>query len=217
MTTILITPPTVAVLTRDEVKRHLRVDFDDDNDLIDGMAQAAVDQLDPAGGGWLGRALRPQTWELQLTGFWQADGCSDDYPPGAIVLPYPPLISIDSVSYLDSAGATQTLAAVSGYCVLGQGSLKRQAIAPPFGQRWPQARSDAASVKIRFTCGYPAADPNADPVVVDRLPAPVKAWLKLYIGALYQNRESFVSDARGQVVELPAHIMQMLSTSRIYG
>ncbi|UEM09020.1 head-tail connector protein [Bradyrhizobium barranii subsp. barranii] len=217
MTAILITAPDTDVLTRDEVKRHLRVDFDDDNDLIDGMTQAAVDQVDPAGGGWLGRALRPQTWELQLAGFWQADCCSDDYPLGAIVLPYPPLISIDSVTYLDSAGATQTLASVSGYRVLGQGSIKRQAIAPPFGQSWPATRNDAGSVKIRFTCGYPVANPDADPAVVDRLPAPVKAWLKLYIGALYQNRESFVSDSRQQVVELPAHIMQMISTSRIYG
>lgn len=210
MTAILITPPSAAVLTRDEVKRHLRVDFDDDNELIDGMIEAAVNDLDPAGGGWLGRALRPQTWELQLAGFWQAH-CPDDYPPGAIVLPYPPLISIDSVTYVDGAGVTQTLSAGSGYRILAQ-----VAIAPPYGQRWPSVRCDAAAVKIRFTCGYPVADANADPAVVDRLPAAIKAWLKLYVGALYQYRESVVSSSGGQAVELPAHIMQMISPFRVY-
>ncbi|MBR0855661.1 head-tail connector protein [Bradyrhizobium liaoningense] len=211
---VLVTAPTAAVLTREEVKQHLRVDFDDDDDLIDGFIQAAVGQIDPTAGGWLGRALRPQTWELQLPGFCQA-GCTI-YGADAIVLPYPPLISVDRVSYVDPAGATQTLAAGTGYRVLGQGSLHRQAIAPLYGERWPSARSDAGSVKIRFTSGYPVADPNANPVVVDRLPAPVKAWLKLYIGSLYQNRESVVSDTREQAVELPAHIMAMISTYRVY-
>lgn len=39
MTAILITAPTTAGLTREEVKQHLRLDFDDDNDLIDGLIQ----------------------------------------------------------------------------------------------------------------------------------------------------------------------------------
>ncbi|GLR99205.1 MULTISPECIES: head-tail connector protein [Bradyrhizobium] len=208
---VLITPPTEDVLTRDEVKQHLRVDFDDDNALIDGMILAAVGQLDPAAGGWLGRALRPQTWELQLRDFWQRD-CGK---PDLIVLPYPQLISIDSVTYVDGTGATQTLAAGTGYRVLGQGA-NQQAIAPPYGQSWPSVRCDAAAVKIRFTCGYPPADAQADPPVIDRLPAAIKAWLKLYVGALYQFRENVVSGPGGQPVELPAHIMQMISTYRVY-
>lgn len=39
MTAILITAPTAAGLTREEVKQYLRLDFDDDNDLIDGLIQ----------------------------------------------------------------------------------------------------------------------------------------------------------------------------------
>lgn len=208
---VLITPPTADVLTRDEVKLHLRVDFDDDNDLIDGMILAAVGQLDPAAGGWLGRALRPQTWELQLRDFWQRD-CGE---PDLIVLPYPPLISIDSVTYVDGAGATQTLAAGTGYRVLGQGAIC-QGIGPPCGESWPSVRADAAAVKIRFTCGYPPANAQADPPVVDRLPAAIKAWLKLYVGALYQFRENVVAGPGGAPVELPAHILQMISPYRVY-
>jgi uncharacterized phiE125 gp8 family phage protein len=75
MSVVLITPPAADVLSRDEVKQHLRVDFSDDDALIDGFIAAAVNQLDPAAGGWLGRSLRPQTWELRLPSFWQHD-CS---------------------------------------------------------------------------------------------------------------------------------------------
>lgn len=214
---IVITPPTADVLSRDAVKVHLRVDFDDDNSLVDGFIAAAVNQLDPASGGWLGRALRPQTWELRLSSFWQHDCFDHRYGHDAIVLPYPPLISIVSVKYDDSSGVEQTLVEGIGFRVFGTGSLQKQAIAPLYGKCWPMARCDHGSVRIRFTSGYPIADPQANPAVIDRLPAPILAWLKLYIGSLYENRESFVLGARELVAELPPHIMQMLSTYRVYG
>jgi hypothetical protein len=37
--------------------------------LVTAAIAAAADALDPAAGGWLGRALRTQTWELQLRSF----------------------------------------------------------------------------------------------------------------------------------------------------
>src|SRR5690606_35307910 len=77
---VLITAPTAAVVTMGEAKRHLRVDHDDDDALIGGMIAGVVEHLDPAGKGWLGRALQPQTWELRL----------DAFPCGPITLPYPP-------------------------------------------------------------------------------------------------------------------------------
>jgi uncharacterized phiE125 gp8 family phage protein len=215
---VLITPPTADVLSRDDVKKHLRVDFDDDNALIDGMIAAAVNQLDPAGGGWLGRALRPQTWEVRLPSFWQHDCFDHRYGVDAIVLPYPPLISIVSVKYDDPAGLEQTLDDEGiGFRLLGLGSFQKQAIAPPYQTCWPSARCDSESVRIRFTSGYPVAAAAHDDVaaVVDRLPAPILVWLKLYIGSLYENRESMADG--GLVAELPPHIMQMISTYRVYG
>lgn len=209
----LITPSTDDVITLDAVKKHLRVDFAEDDETIGGMIAVAVAQLDPAAGGALGRALRPQTWELRLRGF----------PSRGIILPYPPLISITSFKYDDNAGVEQTLVEGTDYRILGQGTLQKQVLSPPYMRWWPIARCDHESVRIRFTSGYPVAvvaDPNHVPPIVavpDRLPAPIVAWLKLYVGSLYENRESFIVGTRELVAELPPHIMQMISTYRVYG
>ena len=224
MSAVLITAPTADVLSLDDVKRHLRVDFNDDDALIAGFIAAAVNQLDPAGGGWLGRALRPQAWELRLSSFWQHACFESLYGHDAIVLPYPPLITVDSVKYDDGEGVERTLFENTDFRIIGLGApLARAAIAPVYLGSWPSARCDHGSVRIRFTTGYPtavAADPDHIPPIVavpDRLPAPIIAWLKLYVGSLYENRESFIVGTRELVAELPAHIMQMISTYRVYG
>ncbi|WLB43025.1 hypothetical protein QIH93_20985 [Bradyrhizobium ottawaense] len=152
---VLIVPPTDDVVTLAEAKQMLGISGSDQDILIQAAIYAAVDNLDAASG-WLGRALRAQTWELQLRSF------NDRRPkvapcdnPLAIPLPYPPLLSIVSVKYLDAAGADQTLALGTGYRILGLGApLERQAIAPVYQGAWPVARVDDASVRIRFICGY---------------------------------------------------------------
>lgn len=210
---VLITAPTDDALTRAAVKQHLRIDFDDDDDLIDAVILAAVAQLDPAAGGWLGRALRPQTWEFRLYGF----------PNRGIQLPYPPLISVTSLKYDDVNGVEQTLVENTGFRVLGIGAKGKQVVAPLYNQIWPSARSDSESVRIRFQCGYPVAivaDHDHIPPIVgvpDALPAPIVAWLKLIIGSLYENRESMVIGTREIVAQLPDHILQMISPYRVYG
>ena len=204
----LTAPPTSAVLTVTEVKRHLRVDFDDDDDVIADMIAVAVGQLDPAAGGQLGRALRPQQWELRLAGFTDHDCHHPRYHAGAIALPFPPLISIDSFTYDDAAGFERALVENVDFRILGVGARHKQAVVPVFGRHWPTARSAEESVRIRFMAGYPLEN--------DALPAPIKAWLKLQIGALYENREGFSVGTREAVAELPDHIQQMITPYRVY-
>ena len=96
---VLITPPSAPLLTLDEAKASLAVMHDDDNALIVSMVAALNGEIDPARGGWLGRALRPATWELRLPGFVRDE----------IVLPHPPCASVASVKYDDAAGVEQTL------------------------------------------------------------------------------------------------------------
>jgi hypothetical protein len=54
----LITPPDEDVISLSDVKVQLRVTGTDDDALIQALIDASVAQLDPAGGGWLGRALQ---------------------------------------------------------------------------------------------------------------------------------------------------------------
>jgi uncharacterized phiE125 gp8 family phage protein len=196
-TCVLIEPPTADVVSRDEVKQHLRVDFDDDDNTIDRIIAAAVGLIDPAAGGWLGRALRPQTWELRRAEF-----------TACIELPYPPLISMDSVTYDDANGFAQTLVKdVTFKAVTGR--LDKVTLIPAYGLRWPAARIYPESVRIRFTSGYPAG-------AGDRLPAPIKQWLLLVIGSLWESRESFISAPSAQIAELPPHVLSMIDLYRIY-
>jgi hypothetical protein len=68
-----------------------------------------------------------------------------------IVLPFPPLISVDAITYVDAGNATQTLDPAS-YDVLGLGD--RGTLRPAFNKVWPATSWRRESVTIRFTCGY---------------------------------------------------------------
>lgn len=196
----LITPPTDDVVTLEQVKAHLNVDFTDDDSKIRLFRDAVVGQLDPAKGGWLGRALRPQQWQLRLDGF----------PCYEVALPFPPLISVDEFEYDDGEGVEQPLVVETGYRIIGGGGLiaGKSLLVPAYNGSWPAARCDHGSVRITFTAGYPAGDSP------DTLPAPIKAWCLLQIGTLYNNRESVVGGV--SVASLPEHILQMLAHYRIF-
>jgi uncharacterized phiE125 gp8 family phage protein len=156
-TRVLITSPTDGVTTKAAVKSALGITDTSQDDMIDAALAAMVSQLDPATGGWLGRALRPQTWELRLRGF------PGDCP---IDLPFPPLISITSVKYDDQGGSEYTLVEGTDYRILASGSKGKQAIAPPYLQLWPIARCDYESVRIRYQCGYALTPADTMPAAI---------------------------------------------------
>ncbi|MGV0878061.1 head-tail connector protein [Martelella sp. FLE1502] len=63
---VLVTPPDEKPVSLEDVKRHLAVDFADDDSLIADLIDGAIAHLD----GWrgvLGRAIMPQTWLAKST------------------------------------------------------------------------------------------------------------------------------------------------------
>ncbi|QCP88102.1 phage gp6-like head-tail connector protein [Cereibacter sphaeroides] len=64
---VLVTPPTVPVVTVDEAKVHLNVTHHDDDAEIADCISAATAHLDGPGG-VLGRAIMPQIWRESFTG-----------------------------------------------------------------------------------------------------------------------------------------------------
>ena len=159
-----ITAPAALAVTLAEAKAHLHVDASEDDAWITANITAAVSDAEHR----LGRALVNQTWELTL----------DAFPP-AIELPNPPLASVTSVKYIDTAGIEQTLAG-SAYTV--DTDNEPGMLIPAYGTSWPATRATSNAVRVRYVVGY-----GIDGTTV---PASIKAWILLRVGALYEHRES---------------------------
>lgn len=194
----LIEAPTDEIASLAEAKAQLRITNSDSDDMIEALIDAAVMQIDPAGGGWLGRAIRPQTWELRCSGFpcyYVGSGYERNFHRAyEMVLPYPPLLSVDSVKYDDGDGVEQTLVEGVGYRVFGLAGIGKASIAPVYNGSWPSSvRCDPESVRVQFTCGYDPSFGNSPPV--DQLPAPIKQAVLLMVRYLFGlgERNLFVS------------------------
>lgn len=212
MALVIVTQPTVEPITLAEAKSHLRVDsdFTADDSLISGLIVAARQEAEQI----CRRALIKQTWKLAIDQFpapnmnissanWYgpqwgiAPGpLSVVRPDGAtgyeIYLPNSPLIDIVSVEYIDQAGVQQTLDP-SAYKVDNISQPAR--LVPAYGTTWPGTRNEINAVIVTYRCGYGET--------AAAVPQPIKQWMMLRIGALYENRESDVIVQRGALESLP--------------
>lgn len=177
MALILITPPAVAPVSLDEIKAHARIDFDDDDALLADLITTATARLDGRDGA-LGRCLITQTWRLALPGFRTE-----------ICLPLPPCQEVTAVSYLDTAGVTQTLDPAD-YEVTGLGSVKGATIRPAYGTSWPSTRATPEAVFITFSAGY--GDDASD------VPVTLRTAIKMDAAHLYEHRESVMATDYGK-------------------
>lgn len=186
-------PDNEEVLPLDDMKSWLRVDFDDDDDLIQGMIDGAIQHLDGRDG-WLNRALGPQTWELRI----------DEFSFPEIMIPLPPLISVDSIKYYDDAGVEQTLSPTV-YQVCGVGGQNKGSVSLRYGSHWPTTDRRREAISIRFQAGY-----NDESAV----PAPIITSLKRIVASMYETRESVVI---GQtVIKLPGGVESNLAPYRVW-
>lgn len=201
----LVAGPNVPVLTLAQAKTHLRVDFGDDDVYIQGLIDTALGVVDGRDGE-LGRALISQQWELRLDGFgwslWKPDWAANPRVNwGRIALPLPPLLTVDSVKYIDTDGVLQTLSA-SIYQVV-TGGARRAELLPAYGLAWPAPRPEPDCVRITFTAGFGTT--------ADKVPAAIRQAMLLLIGAWYENRESTVIASRITSVEWSDGVQRLLS------
>ena len=112
------------------------------------------------------RALVTQTWDLYM----------DSFPCWEIHLPKPTLQSVTAITYFDTDGVEQTLAA-DQYRV--DATTEPARITPAYGLSWPDTRCQTNAIKVRFVAGYGVAS-----VVPDG----IKQWMLLRIKHLYDNR-----------------------------
>lgn len=189
----VITPPT-EVVSLDEAKRHLRVDHDDDDVYITMLVVAAAAWLDgPAG--WLARALGVQTLELVSADFgW------DSFIP----LPYPPLIDIVSVTYVDPDGVPQIMSSAD-YQQIGCGLS-----AVGGSGSWPAVQCQSDAVRIQYRAGYGVSPDYSK----NEIPMPVKVAMLMLVGQWYQIREPVAIGST--VAQLPFAVEALLGPYRVF-
>lgn len=166
----LVTGPEVEPIDEAEAKRHLRIDDDNDDADTVGWIQAAREWAE----NFTGRAILPQTWDLKL----------DAFPCGAITLPKPPVTGVTTITYIDTAGALQTLASDRYTTDLPTGPLAQPGrVVAAYGYSWPSTQAVPNAVTVRFTCGY--ADTTS-------VPAAIKQAIKVRLGTIYEHREGLI-------------------------
>ena len=63
---------------------------------------------------------------------------------------------------------------------------------PVYAGVWPATRGEINAVRVRYVAGYSDAA---------SVPESIKAWIKLQVGAMYENRESEVVE-KGAAITL---------------
>jgi uncharacterized phiE125 gp8 family phage protein len=179
----IVTPPATEPVSLTEAKLHLRVDHTTEDALITALIKAARGYAETA----TARQLITATWQLTL----------DDFPSGQIVLPRPTMLGVTEVTYADTAGDEQTLAA-DQYIVVTDGVFGR--IVRPEGVNWPQVKRMPNAVAVQYTAGYGSAS---------AVPEEIKCAIKLMVGHLYENREATVVGV--SVANLPLAIADLLA------
>jgi uncharacterized phiE125 gp8 family phage protein len=187
MALTLVTGPPVEPVSVATARQVLKIDTTVDDPLIDKWIGAARDFAEAL----TGRRLITQTWDLKLDAF----PCED-----VIILPYPPVTSITSITYVDTAGATQTWDAANYLTDLPAGDhAPRARITPAYGLSWPSTRDVINAVAVRFVCGY------ASPAAV---PEGIQSALLAIVAHKYYHREGVIVGTSAQ--EMPFGIVSDL-------
>lgn len=193
----LITGPTSEPVTLTEAKDHCRVAIAEDDGLIAGYILAARNYLEEISG----RAFLTQTWDATFDGDWPWLYDIDTHRHSRLIqLLKSPVQSVTSVTYVDSTGATQTLA--SNQYVVDTASLIGN-IYPAYGVTWPSVRCQRAAIIVRFVAGW-----------TNNFPDSLRHALLLLVGHWYENRESVVI---GQTPsELPMSVASLVAPYRVH-
>jgi len=162
--------PVEVAYVREYVLRAANDNYEDAH--IERLIKAATRACEEA----THEAIMPQTRQIILSGF----------PWGAIVLPGPPLINVESLAYVDEDGDSQTLAgSPAEYEVIPSGPVEKAKLTPLYDESWPSTRCQADAVTVTFECGYED---------VTAIPEPYITGILLMVGELYKQRSLSVQN-----------------------
>ena len=191
MRTTLSVAPTVEPITLEELKAHLHVLTSDDDgyisDLIPGVRKKVEYDLR--------RALITQTWKMYL----------DNFPSsGEIIrIPYPPLQSISSIKYYDTANVQQEWSNTEYEVDIYSAPARVGTVS---GYTWPSTYTRMNAVEIIFVAGYGAT--------ATTVPRTVKQAMFFLAGHYYENREA-TTDGR-PITSVPMAYENLIWTERAW-
>lgn len=182
------TPPSEPILDLDDLKLHLRIDADDENQLLTYFIEEARQAMEDV---------------LRHVGVHTSYRQYQDSFSYYIGLTWGPVEEVLSVSYYDAEGTLTAIDADKYEVVPG---VMPPLIRPTFGNEWPtEVRRHPDSVVVEYTAGY--ADNEAG------VPEWFKSLCRKYIGHLYENREASQTLGRG---EKAAQAMRLAFESDIW-
>lgn len=217
--------PASELITLDMAKQQLRVDagFTDDDALIVSLISAAREHAEL----WTGRAIAQRTFRMVLDSApYYTDTIQSQlaYPPSyyslplyattlwnysqMIKLPFPPVISVQRMRYIDSNGQPQTLNQDTDFILDRISEPARIFPNPVTLQNWPPNLYVANSLEIDFAAGYVptsntvdthevvASPPNQQPdsIIVTGAPFKLVQLMLILIGNWYNNRLADIPD-----------------------
>ncbi len=186
MSLSLHTAPTLLPVSLEEARTVQHVDESDEDYLLELAINQATEDAEQI----MKRAISPQKWQLTLYAF-----------DGVLTLQRPKVTAVDSVKYVNTEGVLNTLDP-SAY-KLSASSDYTATLHPAYGTSWPSTRAEPEAVQVVFTCG----DAN-----VAAVPASIKAWILLRVGALFEFRSAWTL---GKKIETNPHLDHLLDRYKV--
>jgi uncharacterized phiE125 gp8 family phage protein len=193
-----VTGPTLEPVTLAEAKSHSRIDSSADDADVAAYLITARESVERA----CSLAMMSQTWDLLIDNTWPKvvdpkSLCAEL----RIEVPLAPLISVASITYVDTSGSTQTLAS-NQYRVLRTGLHNtRGVIVPAFGVSWPSVRWQLEAITVRFVAGF-GTNPGD-------VPQPIRHAITLLAAHYFENREPV--NVGNIVTPIPMSVAALLS------
>lgn len=132
--------PAAEPVSLTDLKAQLRIEGTDDDTLLMSLLPVGRQQVERDAG----LSLISQSWTLKM----------DGWPSEQIVLYKPPVSSVTSIKYTDTAGATQTWTSTK-YVV--DTSSRPGLVRLAYGESWPDIRGDRRCIEVIYVAGYGAA------------------------------------------------------------
>jgi uncharacterized phiE125 gp8 family phage protein len=167
------TQPVIEPVTLAEAKQHLRVDIDDDNDLILGYISAARQYAEE----YLDRALISQQLTMRMDTF-----------PYEFELPRPPMatsgtLTTTAVTYALDPGSASTAVPTTTTLATSQYRVDRDdtpgRIRTVYNGTWPSHLSDPNAVTVTWWAGYGQSSSD--------VPRAIRHAILMLVGHLYER------------------------------